>query len=445
VLAAVEAAGFEPNLGNTAWWAGREKHRETFTAGEAGFHVDRAALERVLVAAAEAIGVNVLLGMSARSAQEGEDGWTVTCEGGDGGRFDVHAPWVIDATGRHGLLARAYREPDRSTTTLALARRYRRAGGWGEETRGHTLIESFENGWAWSVPLSEEVRCVTVMVDQRHTDFDGQDVAAWFEAELAGAVHIRATLIDATPDGDAWACPAALYSASQYGRAGLLLAGDAGSFIDPLSSYGVKKALASGWLAGIVAHTALIDPALTEPAVAFHDARERAVYQSYRARSATFFQEAADAHGHAYWSSRAKAALAAAGHSGPEGARPDEIGDLLDSPISKDEVQRAFETLRSRETLAAVPGATLRTMERASIRGHRIFMTEHYASDALPEGMRYAHNVDLGTVLRLAPEHADVPGLWTAYNAESPPVPLPDFLTGLSTAFAAGLLEHSDG
>ena len=38
-------------------------------------------------------------------------------------------------------------------------------------------------------------------------------------------------------------------AARRYGAAGWLLLGAAGSFIDPLSSYGVKKALASAWMA----------------------------------------------------------------------------------------------------------------------------------------------------------------------------------------------------
>jgi 2-polyprenyl-6-methoxyphenol hydroxylase-like FAD-dependent oxidoreductase len=105
VLDSVEAAGFFPNRGNTVWWAGRDERSEVFGADEAGFHVDRTGLERVLVAAAEQIGVRVLLGMSARKAVETPDGWTVTCEASDGGELELRAPWVLDATGRHGLLA----------------------------------------------------------------------------------------------------------------------------------------------------------------------------------------------------------------------------------------------------------------------------------------------------------------------------------------------------
>ena len=97
----------------------------------------------------------------------------------------MSAPWLIDATGRHGLLAREMREPDRSTTTLALVRRFRRPGGWGDDMLGQTLLESYEDGWGWSVPLSSETRCVTGMIDQRHADLSGVDVGAMLETELA--------------------------------------------------------------------------------------------------------------------------------------------------------------------------------------------------------------------------------------------------------------------
>ena len=48
-----------------------------------------------------------------------------------------------------------------------------------------------------------------------------------------------------------WACDASLYFSGAYAGPQFLLVGDAGSFIDPLSSFGVKKALASAWLAAV--------------------------------------------------------------------------------------------------------------------------------------------------------------------------------------------------
>ena len=443
VLEAVDAAGFYANTGNTVWWADADPRGERFGTTEPGFHVDRVGLERVLVAAAEACGVRLLPGMSARAAVQREDGWRVTCEGADAGTVELRAPWLIDATGRHGLLAREMREPDRSTTTLALVRRFRRPGGWGDDMLGQTLLESYEDGWGWSVPLSSETRCVTGMIDQRHADLSGVDVGAMLETELAKTQQLGALLEGATPEDEGWACPASLYCASQYARPGLALAGDAGSFIDPLSSYGVKKALASGWLAGVMAHTALIDPPMTEVAVDFFDARERDVYRSYRRRAAEFFEEAAAAYGHAYWWTRAEAARTAGGEG--DGLDADRLEALGGPPVSEQDVQTAFELIRARESLGAVPGSTVRPVEKAAIAQHRIVLEQHLATERHPEGLRFVRSVDLRTMSELAPEHDQVPELWSAYNGVEVPVPLPDFLTALATAFAAGVLEHRKG
>jgi 2-polyprenyl-6-methoxyphenol hydroxylase-like FAD-dependent oxidoreductase len=249
-LEAVRSAGLHPNRGNTVWWASAEPRVESFPDDRIGVHTDRRRLEEALLSAAEASGVAVYRGTTARDAVESEDGWAVRAVRGDGAELHLHAAWVVDATGRHGLLARREgREPDRSTTTTALVRRWRRPGGWPQELGGHTLIESYADGWAWSVPLGHDVRCFTVMVD--HGALEGNDVGVTLERELARVPNLAALLRGAEPAGAAWACPASLYTAPRFAREGLVLAGDAASFIDPLSSFGVKKALSSGWLAGI--------------------------------------------------------------------------------------------------------------------------------------------------------------------------------------------------
>ena len=154
VLKATDAAGFFPNNGNSVWWANNERRSEIFSRDGNGYHVDRTGLERVLVSAAEAIGARVLIGMTARKAVESETCWKISCETEDGGMVEIEAPWVLDATGRHGFLARDVRETDRSTTTLAITQRFEKPSGWDEATGNHTLVESYQDGWAWSVPLS---------------------------------------------------------------------------------------------------------------------------------------------------------------------------------------------------------------------------------------------------------------------------------------------------
>lgn len=443
--AALERAGVHRNGGHTVWWAEAPSRVEAFEGGRAGFHVDRMGLEHVMTSTAQATGVRVL-DMPARAVEEVRDeaagSWVVRCRDDEGPSRSLRATWVLDATGRTGLLARREgRIPDRATTTLALVRRWSRAGGFADVDPTHTLVQSYEDGWAWSVPLDPSVRCFTAMVDPRHTDLSGMNLDASLDAELEKAGHVAAARVGATPLGPAWACPASLYAATRFGRPGLLLVGDAGSFIDPLSSFGVKKALSSGWLAAVVAHTALIDPVMTDTAVRFFDERERNVYRQYRARSASFFEACVHAYGHEYWTSRASAAKAARAASG--GTADWQDADVPhERGVPEAEARRALERIQQRATLDASPGSTLREVERPTVRGHRVVLATHLASDRVPDGLRYVRNVDLEHLVEVAPLHAHVPDGWAAYNGTAPPVSLPDYLAALATAFAAGLLEH---
>lgn len=450
-LDAVEGGGLYPNLGNSVRWAGEEPRSERFDPAAAGFHGDRTQVESVLTAVAETSGVRVLTG-SARSATETADGWRVHWDGPDGDG-SLSSPWLLDATGRHGLVARNEgRTVDRRTTTLAVLRRWRRSGGWPEADRHLTFVESFDTGWAWSVPLAADLRCYTVMIDQRDAELTGVSLEEILDRELERTGHLGHSREGARPEGSAWACPASLYHATSYGRSGLLLLGDAGSFIDPLSSFGVKKALSSGWLAGIVANTALIDPEMAVAAVDFYDRRERSVYRSYRAASLPFFEAAAEEYGTPYWLERASAARSASapaadpvssnpmsGH-GPAASDP----DALDADISSEEVRAAFDRIRTRETFDAVRGTTLRTFDGPGVAGHRIVMETRLATDRHPVGIRYVRGVDLLRVVEAATTHPDVPDGWASYNALGPAVTLPDYLTALSTAVAAGILELSE-
>jgi flavin-dependent dehydrogenase len=456
LLEAVQAAGFQPNLGNTVWWAGGPRRTEPFPGGEHGehgAHVERRRLEDVLVRAAEAAGVRVYEGLSAREARETASGWVITCRGKDPGELELRAPWLLDATGRRGFLARREgRAPDPGPATLALIGRFRRRGG-KEAAVGHTLVESWADGWAWSVPLDDDVRCFGAMVDgplrAKGSAADAPaDARAAMLAAMTEARTLGAMVAAAEPAGRVWACSASLYSAHRYARlsqgGGMLLVGDAGSFIDPLSSFGVKKALSSGWLAGVAVHTALVDAPRAGLATEFFDTREREVWRAYRRVSLPFFEDAAAAYGHGYWLRRAHAARAAGGRAGvePGAIDPDDVGA---ASVPEADVRRAFETLRGRAGLGAVPGATLRTLRAPAIDGHRVALQDHLASDACPQGMRFARGVDLRRLVAEAPGHDDVPDLWNAYNRSAVPVSLPDFLTALSIAFAAGFLEHRQG
>jgi len=448
-LDALDAAGLVPNEGNTVWWAGMPRREERFGASERGFHADRTALETAFHGVAREAGARLVTdGPVVQTAVE-PDGWRVATS-----TARYRGRWVLDASGRAGVLARrGLRTRERGIATLAPV------GGWTSD-RGHappdpgcTLIESYRDGWAWSVPTSPRTRCVTAMVDPRRTHLARErGLEGMWRAELAKAARLGRRLEGGRLDGPVRACPASLYGATSHGRPGLLLVGDAGSFIDPLSSYGVKKALASAWLAAIVTHTGLEDDAMAGPACELYDDREREVYRTYRALSVPFFEQAVATNDHAFWEVR----LAAAREAGedvpepaatPEAPAMSEPGDRslaerrVDAFLARPEVRTAWETIRSLPAVHLHPAPGLSSVRRPAVVDDRIALEVHLISDRLRDGARYVRNVDLRRPTEIAPDSDQVPDLFEAYNRRGTAVPLPDFLAALSFAVGAGFLE----
>ena len=483
LLDAVEGAGFFPNLGNTVWWAGGGERAEPFAPEAAGVHVERRRLEAVLLDEARRAGVTVVVGSGARRPLHTGDGWRIEAPSSTGAPVHgppdparspggppsvgapLRAPWLLDATGRSGVMARrGLRIADEGPGTLALVRRWAGPPSGSPEAH-HTLVESYADGWAWSVPLGRGERCVTAMVDPELTALErGGSLARAYDAELAKTSHLGRRLEGWEPAGRVWACPASLYGARAFTGDGFLLVGDAGSFIDPLSSYGVKKALASAWLAAVAVHTALVDPAMAGVALAHHDAREREVHQSYRRISAGFLREAEEAYRHPYWSRRLAAARGAGGDGepGPSGdpadseevpwsagagdaVVPHAVSTVAPYPVPLEAVRAAFEWIRAQERLALRPGSGAGWVERTVVEDERIVRRRHLQPAGSGEAVRFVRGVELERLCDLAPRHAEVPELWEAYNRAATPVPLPDFLAALATAVAAGAVEGADG
>lgn len=399
-VAAIERAGFIRATGNTVWWGRQDPRVEMFADGARGWQVPLQALEDLLLVEAAAAGVAI-----ERRAIVDSD--LVLPEG----RF------LIDATGRSGLLARAkgVRVHDEGPRTVALAASWRRAGGWPVPDDSHTLIESYDSGWAWSVPTSPGTRHIAVMVDPQRSglrrDAPAREV---YEAEIAKTTTFRRLVESATCTGGPWGWDASTYRASAYAGDDWLLAGDAASFIDPLSSAGVKKALASGWLAAVAVHTSLTNPALRHHAFALFAQREHEIQGHFSRMSRSFLSEAAPTHPHAFWRDRS---------------------DLPEVPTDADAaaVRDAFERLRTAVQIRLIEGVV--TIEpRPVVRGNQIVLEPGIISGGPP--IRYVAGVDVIALRAMGPRFAQVPDLYEGYCRVHGEVPLPDFLMALATSVA---------
>lgn len=397
---AVNRAGMVRATGNTVWWGRPEPRVETFADGAVGWQVAAHVLEELMLNEAVTAGVSIERRLITKADLEPNPGG-----------------FLIDASGRSGLFARAngLRIYDEGPRTVALGASWTRLDPWPVPDDSHTLIESYQSGWAWSVPTSSHARHIAVMVDPRRSGL-ARDAAARdvYLAEIAKTTTFRALVEEATCAEGPWGWDASSYRADRYAGDGWLLAGDAGSFIDPLSSAGVKKALASGWLAAVAVHTSLVRPAMRPQALAFFSQREQEIEHHYSRMSRLFLAEAAPTHPHAFWRDRSELPTVEAG-------------------VDPAMVGAAFERLRAATRIQFSPGEA-RLEPRPGVRGHEIVLEPTIITEG--ESIRFVSGIDVVALIHLGPRYAQVPDLFEAYCRTHGEVPLPAFLFVLAMAVA---------
>jgi flavin-dependent dehydrogenase len=444
-LEAIEGAHFHPNDGNAARWGGARRDTRT---PETGFHVARSAFDAVLRREAAVAGARVIdaivrrveIGEPHRIEYAADDGRLTACT----------ASIVLDCSGRAGIVARrGFRRIDARYRTLSITAEWDCAG-WPPDEHGRTVVESYADGWAWSVPLSATRRQCTVMVDPKPVGPPGppgeRRVQALYAREIQKAREVRARLTGARQMSTPWACDASVYDAPCPAERGALLVGDAVSFIEPLSSAGVKKSMTSAWRAAVVTNTCLMKPSMATTAVDFYAQREREVYARCQRLATDFFNEAAAWHATAFWSARAD--TRGAGVTGVAGVvdhgddRDD--GDHRGHRDESASVRLALDRLRDAARIRLRPASTLRFASIADIEGREVVLREGLVMPGDDRPVRYAAGVNLPALVRLAVECDEVPALFSAYNRHIGPVPMDGLLTGLSLLVARQALISED-
>lgn len=444
------SAGPYPTSGNTSWWAERPGRVERFNAGH-GVQIYRPALDHALIRHARAHGAVVVTGAAVNDVRVGagavEVGWR---RGRRAGR--ARARFVLDGSGRAGVIARRGMRNPPLYRTLALVGFWRWPAPPGlpdGADPSHTLVESYAEGWGWSIPVADGLRGVAVMIDPRGNRQG--TVEAVYHRELARMPHLASHVAGARLTGPIRGWDASVYDAWRYADGRLLLIGDAGSAMDPLSSYGVKKALVSGWRAAVVVNTCLGGEAGSEEALDYFDRQERTAFASLLRLARECFEPAAACYRTAYWHVRDEA-VPSAGARGTAGAEADQgMGsDLANTDFSSSaladpaELIAVFERLKARSSLTLVPGASVRSVPVLEVVGTRLVPREGLVTQASPQPLRYYGGVNLPGLFRLARGSVRVPDLFEAYNKVGPPVGLPDFLGALSLLIARGALTDQD-
>jgi flavin-dependent dehydrogenase len=400
---AVDRAGFFQTTGNTVWWGKNRRRIEAYPNGT-GYQVRRSDFDRLLLELAGAAGAHVQVGKAFHVPDA--NGARVEFQS-DVERAALPAKMILDCSGRAGVIGRSARIKEKNSRTVALCGIWRNEQGWKLPDASHTLVEAYPDGWAWSVPISPFERYVAFMVDPR-----SKGLSAAYLAELGKTRAFRKIFSRGKLDAGPWGADASLYTSKCFYGPGFLLVGDAGSFIDPLSSFGVKKAMVSAWVAAVVVNTCLHRPAMREIALKFFDDREREVYAGYLQKSAALYREV--------------------------GGR----SEFSETPPEKDNrgIADALSQLKRKSAIRLRRAESVRTESKPAIEGREIVLRDALTMPGLPDALDYFENVDLPRLVEIVEHHTQVPDLFEAYNRACRPVTLPNFLAALAMLLAVGVL-----
>jgi flavin-dependent dehydrogenase len=178
----------------------------------------------------------------------------VVAETKTGDRLEFRAPVTLDCSGREAVASvrNHWRVRDPQLNKVAVWTYYRGARrDPGLDAGATTVAYVPEKGWFWYIPQHEDMISVGVVAEGKYLTRDGvKDPQAIFHREVEQNAWIKEHLASGAP-----AAPYRITSEysyrSRYGAAdGLVLAGDAFGFLDPVFSSGVMFALKSGVLAG---------------------------------------------------------------------------------------------------------------------------------------------------------------------------------------------------
>ncbi len=295
----VREAGFLPKYGATMVW-GRDKSpwswyfRETSRTYPQSYQVSRPQFDGILLDNARTHGVDVreqhaVTGVLERDgAVEG-----VRVRRPDGSESEVRARFVVDASGQSALISRRFglRRWDDFFRNLAVYAYYRDARRLAPPDETNIFIESYPNGWLWTIPLHTGDASVGAVVDAAagRDRLREEGPERFLASQIAQAPHTSAMLRDATLTDGPFVARDWSYVSERTAGDGFVLVGDAACFVDPLFSSGVHLAMMSGVLAAAYVTTALSNPDMREPAARVYEELYRNEYDHFRELARLFY------------------------------------------------------------------------------------------------------------------------------------------------------------
>ena len=226
------------------------------------WQVERAEFDVMLLKNARAKGAEVREQTRVMRTIKDDSGRTVGVEavGLDGVAYEVFAPMTIDCSGREQVATakEGWRLRDPMLNKLSIWTYFRGAKRDPGIDEGNTTVAYLpERGWFWYIPLKNDIVSVGIVAEKNYLFSESKDPAEIMGREIGRNVWIKDHLSIGEQFGEYWVTSEFSYRSRYCAADGLLLAGDAFAFLDPVFSSGVYLALKSGEMAADAVEGAL--------------------------------------------------------------------------------------------------------------------------------------------------------------------------------------------
>ena len=183
-------------------------------------------------------------------------GVRLTSEGSS--QQEAHGEYVVDATGQAGLIGRrlGLRRWDDFFKNLAVYAYFRGAQALPSPDENNIFIESYDQGWLWSIPLHNGLTSVGAVVDSAvgQKGISGFGALEFLNDQIRRSQYTARMLQSSVMASGPSVVRDWSYDSERLVGDGFVLAGDAGCFVDPLFSSGVHLALMSGGVGRCIRH-----------------------------------------------------------------------------------------------------------------------------------------------------------------------------------------------
>lgn len=220
---------------------------ETNKSNPHSYQVSRSKFDKILLDNARNLGVNVYEGINVTKIHFTSDSISAIDIQQEKQSKTVPVNTLIDASGQHCMIGNdlGVREWDPSFQNLSVYAYHSGVNLLPQPDTNNIFIESYEGGWVWVIPLSEDNVSVGIVVDsqtiQHRLAVTG--VTSFYVNELNKTSRVRDMLVNSKINTEPKVTKDWSYKCNKLYGPNYVQVGDAACFIDPLFSSGVHMAM----------------------------------------------------------------------------------------------------------------------------------------------------------------------------------------------------------